>query len=1364
MTMALSRSPSPAVSARRSNSSSPQLTPRSKLRKMLAAIDSSDEESSGTTRLFRPAARLVGAISKSPTPQADSDSDDQDILRPRGRLAARMQAGEASPKDIHAPTKPASRSTPEPDTHATEQADDEDDEDDEVMTRHPRRQKPAKAQTPTRQRSPASSAASSPAMFVTPSKDRAASLAAASPLGSGDEGELPEDPTKSKRFRARLLELREKRVREAEEKARREAEERGSEPAAADSFINDEEDDGLTDDEGGHKLTQGSQARPSARKASKKALEEMHRETQRLNRNLQLAHEAKTKTKVTKASLFERFNFKPAGAASVPEKPVAAPANSSRPSSPVSIHHTDAETKEDDTPPTSPPTVQKDDAEAKADTAAQVTESMQAGASEVAEVRFSKLDKGKGKATAADLEKDEPVLKRRQFRVTLPAVQANMVTVDDDEEQLIVAQKTKLDALFDRVPARRQETDQSLHALRILAQIGGGSDGKDGVAAGRRGMKQLADNAMTAGELQASLHRRAREQARLERERRLEALRAKGVHVQTEEEREQELRDIEDIVARARREAEEIMLREKEETKKERKESGAVGPLAWDDSDDGEDGDFQDEEQEVAEVELSGSEDEDAVMDDGQEEEEEDQEDDAMDGLVDEQADSADESADQASEDEDADEDGGVRLTKQKSRRVKKQITVILDDEDDTDNEAAAPTPKSRAVEATPRPKAAMFKSPSARGQQSPQEPTSVLRSATKTFIPGLPVKMGESAGLGLTQIFAGTMDDSQANLAAGSPSQPMPTFEDFHGPNLSQPQHEELILNSQPTQMTQPGGDDSQGVQLNLAQSQAHGLDSLMRDDVFATATQQSDWLEPTQDEGFQHRSPLKRRFVEDDRETPAPSAIVDSTQPESVIQSSPLVRKGKLRRKAAVPEDDHVEHVDDVEEPRAAAADAFDVLNKAAVKEKRRKQQEEFDRKKSKAKEMFEEQAEESEDEYAGLGGADGEDSDDDGRDVEGMIDDKTGVSESDKAKIAALYADRERASDEKQVEKLFRDITTGMLRRKRGNDYDLSDDDDGGEARRRMKRRQFAKMQKALFADERVSKVAENPRTSAFMRTIEDRGSDDEDMDDLLVVQPPKPESSEEDSQEAADESIPDSQPKQQQHAMAPPPRLPGPQRRTLDGKKPSNLGEIRESLSNLLEDQKSMSSMISATDVGSDSEGEDRPAESSNKENQNPQRRAAVAVVDRISLKRSGSSTSEVSAPGGLRRTGSGSRAAFVMAGGGVGGNSGSFKVPALLRRATSNSVASLSSSTTASSTGVTSGPAAAAASGGGAGFGDDAKIKKNASKRSGINYFARETERLAALAEKERRREARKWKGAEGRSKVVGGLFSAGKFE
>jgi mediator of replication checkpoint protein 1 len=57
-----------------------------------------------------------------------------------------------------------------------------------------------------------------------------------------------------------------------------------------------------------------------------------------------------------------------------------------------------------------------------------------------------------------------------------------------------------------------------------------------------------------------------------------------------------------------------------------------------------------------------------------------------------------------------------------------------------------------------------------------------------------------------------------------------------------------------------------------------------------------------------------------------------------------------------------------------------------------------------------------------------------------------------------------------------------------------------------------------------------------------------------------------------------------------------------------------------------------------------------------------------------------------------------------------------------------------------------------------------KIKKTAGKRSGVSYLARETERRAALAEAERRREARKWKGVEGRANAVGGLFGKGTFE
>lgn len=322
--------------------------------------------------------------------------------------------------------------------------------------------------------------------------------------------------------------------------------------------------------------------------------------------------------------------------------------------------------------------------------------------------------------------------------------------------------------------------------------------------------------------------------------------------------------------------------------------------------------------------------------------------------------------------------------------------------------------------------------------------------------------------------------------------------------------------------------------------------------------------------------------------------------------------------------------------------------------------------------------------------------------------------------------------------------------MLRKRKGGaDYDLSDEDDGGEARRRMKRRQFAKMQKALFTDERISKVAENPRNQAFMRTIEDAGSDEEM--DFIFEPPSQPQGNESQSQsEAQDQqntTVPDSQPPAAGQArndgsMRPPAAA----RRTKDGKKPSNIGEIRETLSNLLEEGPSGNTVISATDLGSDSEGDDEGGRS-DKENANPRRNSRHTVVDRISLKRQ--SSSNVSATG----TGRMAFAAPSASGGG-----GSFKVPALLRRATTNS--SLMSSGTSSS----AGGSAATGNGSGGGFGDEGKIKKNAGKRSGINYFARENDRRAALAESQKRREAKKWKGAEGRSKAVGGLFGAGKFE
>jgi mediator of replication checkpoint protein 1 len=350
----------------------------------------------------------------------------------------------------------------------------------------------------------------------------------------------------------------------------------------------------------------------------------------------------------------------------------------------------------------------------------------------------------------------------------------------------------------------------------------------------------------------------------------------------------------------------------------------------------------------------------------------------------------------------------------------------------------------------------------------------------------------------------------------------------------------------------------------------------------------------------------------------------------------------------------------------------------------------------------------------------------------------------------------SDRERANDEKQVEKLYSDITKGMLRRKRGADYELSDSDDGGEARKRMKRKEFAKMRKALLADERIGKIAENPKKQAFLRAIEDRGSEDE-MDFLAeFVEQDDATDSQMSQADVSQQRVPDSQP---EATMGPPkrkrsddletePRAPPHLRRNAPSKKPSNLSEIRESLSSLIEEPNAMI----APGSGSDSEGEleiegelDSTMRMEAKENRDPfaLRRKNVPIIDRISLKRASSSS-----------VSNNSRLAFAASSCAPG-----FQVPPLLRRATTNSSLASNSSGSSSVSGVTS--ATERMAGGGAGSDG---IKRGGGKNSGVHYFARESERRAAVMKTEKRREQKLVKGAEVRRKVVGGLFGGGKFE
>ncbi|KAK6856735.1 hypothetical protein PG995_006922 [Apiospora arundinis] len=1434
--MASIRSPSPA-GGDAATSGSPILSPRSKLQKELAALDeSSDEEITGpidTKALFKKLDEAKLQHAQKPTVESattatttdaaeeaieenddEDDEDEEEIIQPRGRVAARMLAGAAKKAASPAQSESPAKTTQNRQSTSRPQSDEEDEDEISAIPRRRRVARPQRSPTPedasTRHRSV------SPGLFVSPSPSPQKKTKNTTTAGSDSEDDLPTDLTKSSRFQALVARKRQERLqKEAEEQKKRdERAKRMAEqmPAGAEDTEEDDVSD-ITDDEGGHKLTQlSSSARRPARQASKKAIEEMNRETQRMARSMQLAHEAKTKKKITKNSLFERFNFRPAGVVEE-SAPQSVLPSSSRPTTPVSGAQTDAEAGETaGTPPSSPPSAVKRVAGVPAPLATSTEdipaelltntnkEELPSLADVVAETKT--LDKGKAVATAADLApspKKKSAPPKRQFRVKFPQapVQANNVTVDSDSEpeiQILNPKQSKIDAIFARMPAKKTQESRSLHDLHQLAQIHSSPPPN-----ARRGKPVKAG--MNAVEMQAQLYARARAQAKLERERRLEALKAKGIVVQTEEEREREREQVEDIVARARQEAEEIMEREREDAKQARKEQRANSEgddaVDWDDSDDDSfEGSDLGEPVEEGEIEFSGSEDEETAEPENPFFDEDAAEDEEGES---EPEDAVTPKANGAREQVSDDEEGEGSPSKPRARRARKNVRVLSDDEEE----------EEKVVEAkTPKPKTKTFTSPSGHPSSSPKVPTSVLRSATKTFIPGLPVPLAGPAGLGLTQIFAGTMDDSQTGGLGTSSPEFMPSTANFPDSQFSatadqQPsQDEDLVLDSQSETQKR----ETQGVQLHFSQSQAHGFDSLMQLD----ATQISDALQPTQDNGFAENSPLKSRFIE------VPAGTVDTvvlngtpTKPRQAAveqMESPLVirKKGKLRRRgdAAASEDASLPATEasgsplvNMSLPEAApnpaaatqdeeASSAFKLMAKAA----RRKQrlQAKFDAKKSKAREMVEEQADESEDEYAGLGGADGEDESDEEAEMElrkQMIDDAEG-NDLNEHKLAALFNERERQEEAAQVDKLFHDITTGMLRKRRrhgGGDngaFDLSDSDDGGEARKRMKRRQFQKMQKALFADERIGKIAENPRNAAFLKSIEDRDGDD-DLD--FGLDAPE-EQDEDDSQsqsqgqreEPQEERIPDSQPatsegdntlqaQQAQNAnlgrkrnrLEPDhtARLP-PNLRKAQGtntRVPTSITDVRRSLSSLLDDGHVI---IPATDPlegdGSDDEAAADGSASSEKEN----RRASPAVVDRISLKRAGSS--------GL----SSSRQAFAAPANSAG--SGAFKVPALLRKATTNN-SLMSQSSTMSNTGVTTAGGVGSsmlgsAGGAGAAGGDDGKLKKNAGKRSGINFFARENERREKVRESELRREKKKWKGVGDRSKVVGGLFGGGSFE
>ncbi|KAL1962305.1 hypothetical protein VTN77DRAFT_9796 [Rasamsonia byssochlamydoides] len=1266
-------------SASPGNDDSPQiLTPGRKIKAMLAAFDSDSDSDNGVSiTIPRPSiakSKLSPGRRSVSSNEEDDDDDDENIIVPRGRMAARMQAekpradeGETAYERVARRLHAQLQETQPPETQQ-EDSSAQSSEDELPATgfrrRLLKRRKPSDVDEKS-DRSRSRERSVSPLFVSSPNRDHEET-----PVPDEDEDRLEPRLKPNSRF----LALVEQKRKEREERERIEAEKKAARAEQMKEFSSEILSDEGSDDEAGSGRKLTKQSRPT-RKASKKAIEEMNRETQRMSRNMQLAHQAKTKKKITKESFFARFNFmQPQG----PQKSetTAAPSSSSAPSS-------DAEGQnEKTTPPTSPIR----DCAVEIEKSHPVAEEQREEGCDLPSVEeiMTQPPAPQEPVTVGRVEVPEPTPapepttskpKPERKPLTKPPVRVRMSRQDvaqhqkedsdSDLEVVTSPAKCRRIAAFENLPARQAQEPASLLKLKALAHL---------TSPTRR------STSMTPAELSATLRLQARQQAAKEREERIQELRARGIIIETAEERAAMEDDVEDLMEKARKEAEEIARREKaargkdqgndidSEEDEDYERSGSEEVEGGDEANDEE----EEEEEEVEEEEENEEDDEEEV--EGDEENED---------LVEEEAVEADESEDERTETMSSDAESEVPAP---TGPRKRRIRVISDDEDEDEEQEVKTLAKSVAG-----------------SSDTPKRPQ----------FPDMPSSNGLT--MGLTQAFAGTLADSLPDNEEDS----LKMLRTLPDPGL--PVAEVLEADSQ---VIVKDSQEQRRGSIDLLAGYTQSDNRVSESPAPHTWSQVSQIPDPTQDVGF-----VLSPFDQTKRFLDPPASTVDTVLLESPAQN----KRGRLLRRGRDAQQSDAE--DDGFEIKASA---FDVMRKAAKK----KSAVPFDKSKSKAKEHIDEAAEESEDEYAGLGGASDDSSGEEDEEDRAMINDDSGEVVDEK-QLAALNADHQRAMDEKQVAKLLKDITSGALRRRRGadDDLDLDDSEDERMARRREKRREFAKMRKALLADEKVGEIASNPKTQAFFKSIEDRDSED-DMDlDFLDEGPSSQDQSSQDIQQQLSENDTAAsgsskrkrplEPSAADVANRPPAKL----RRTAASavsRKPTTLAEIRESLYFLIEKPEYDSFHEDASmeeEEPADLDNAERPSHED--ENANLERRTSAdgftippnprrtrgRVVDRLALLRAASSNS----------ASSNGKAAFQSASTTDAIPKIGIRPPPLLRRTITSSSSSSSFSSTSSASGsttrTTTGPPLGASNG----------------KKGAVNYYtaARERERERELRAKQR---------------------------
>ncbi|KAL5360262.1 MRC1-like domain-containing protein [Aspergillus floccosus] len=1216
------------------------LTPGRKIKAMLAAFDSDSDSDKGSPKPLKSSAALFANASTKhtrtePMDTQENSSDDEEIIRPKGRMAARMQAETHSSETQNATHPEYALERVAKTLHAsTDAASDkagssEEDDDDLPMAGPRRRIASARKTIPEngdndKDASPRPRAFS-PLFMSSPTAER--------PTAQNHESDASGEEARPK-ANARFLALVAQKRKEREEKERLEAEkkaERAKQREQLSSEILSGEEDSA--DEGAARRKLAKQARPP-RKASKKALEEMNRETQRMSRNMQLAHQAQTKKKITKESLFARFNFmQPEQQAHVQPADSSSVAADSQQSS-------DAEAnKGKDTPQTSPvmgpeklPHLEQDKEVEFPSLEKMVTVAQQ----EPAGVTVARVEDQANESQpepAAPMEKK--VLAGPSVRVRLSRQQVAQTQKNDSDDELEIVTspaKCRRLAVFENHSHKRTQESQAMIQLKALAHITSPS----------------RKTGMTTAELSAKLLYQARQQAARERKERIAELRAQGMMIETAEERAAMEDELENLVEKARKEAEEIAKKERKSKKGE-------------DDDDEEDDDY----------EFSGSEEE---ADEDEEEEEEQAEGHHGDGNV------FDSEADEFEDDQSE----TMSTTEEvQAQRRKRPTRVISDDEDEEQEQEQEQEPKTPAKAITPS-----------------------VRSVER---PHIPVSPANGMTMSLTQAFAGTLGGSPHESPSTIPhSLPDPVGDVTD--DRQEPDSQTIVKDSQ-DQRAEPTDLLSGYSQSEARVSESPGP---------RTLSQFSQIPDPTQDAGFVF-SPFdpSKRFLGTPTST-IETVLVNRTDSRNA-SPVPEKRAKRLRRGREA----ELSVIEEQEEGDfEIEASAFDVMKKAV-----KKPSVPFDKQKSKAKDIVDEAAEESDDEYAGLGGASDDEDDEENVYDQQMINDNSGETVDEK-QLAALNALHQRNADEKQVAKLLKDITTGALRRRKGagDDFDLDDSDDELLARRREKQREFARMRRALLADEKIGEIAENPKKAAFFKAIEDRDMDDDgDLDFLDYEEPTESQetSSQDVNTEPQQETTTEESNKRKRPLESstedvnnrPPPHM---RRKPASAmsKKPSTLAEIRETVSFLTERPEYDSFHEDASVDYDDQEGEEGALSSTPEREETPApvhpRRTRGPVVDRLALLRQASSNSASSA--------SNNRLAFHAGSGADASNIG-FRPPPLVRRTTGSSTSSISSKSSDPSRRVSK-PAASGVS---------------IAKKGAVNYYtaARERERVREIRSKHR---------------------------